>query len=342
MKNKKVSIIVPLFKSEPFLNLLVDSILNQTYQNIELVLVDDESPDRCGVIADEYACTDSRVIVIHQKNQGCCGARNSGLKVVTGDYLMFADGDDWMESDCVEYLVDLLENNNCQMSMTDGVFTPNTPLQPKRDRVRVVTNEDAACQILYMQIPVGPWNKLYDLKMIKEKNLSFSVPWFGEGLFFSVMAAQYSESVAIGHRKVYHYRLDNPNSGTTIKEVQHAVNASKNIHYIKEQLIIRTKRTEAAADWHIITNCLMMIDYIRHSRNPKMYKDLEASAVQEYRKLCPIVIKTSPLDVQSVFRYLKLYISPVMFLHLEWSIADMKEKIGWNRFKYWIKKSIIR
>ena len=92
----KVSIIVPIYRSESFIYKLVDSILAQTYKNIELILVDDESPDNCPKICDEYEKKDKRVIVIHQKNTGTCGARNAGLKKASGKYLTFADGDDWM------------------------------------------------------------------------------------------------------------------------------------------------------------------------------------------------------------------------------------------------------
>ena len=77
---KKVSIIVPLYKSESFLPKLIDSIINQSYKNIELILVDDESPDRSGEISEEYARQDNRITVIHKKNGGCCDARNKGLE----------------------------------------------------------------------------------------------------------------------------------------------------------------------------------------------------------------------------------------------------------------------
>lgn len=106
---KKVSIVVPVYKSEAFLPKLIDSVLGQSYTNFELILVDDESPDNSGKICDDYAQKDKRILVIHKKNGGCCDARNKGLEVATGEYLMLADGDDWLETDCVEYLVGLME-----------------------------------------------------------------------------------------------------------------------------------------------------------------------------------------------------------------------------------------
>ena len=93
----KVSIIVPVYNSENFLTKCVNSILQQSYKNIELILVDDESPDKSGEICDRYAQEDHRVVTIHKSNGGTCEARNVGLDHATGKYLMFADGDDWME-----------------------------------------------------------------------------------------------------------------------------------------------------------------------------------------------------------------------------------------------------
>ena len=120
---KNVSIIVPLYKSERYLPKLLNSILEQTYTNLEVILVDDGSPDDSGIIADEYKKKDNRISVIHKQNGGCCEARNAGLDIATGYYLMFADGDDWLEPDCVEYLVKIAEENNCEMSTTDAIFT---------------------------------------------------------------------------------------------------------------------------------------------------------------------------------------------------------------------------
>ncbi|MDR1774326.1 MAG: glycosyltransferase, partial [Clostridioides sp.] len=198
---KKVSIVIPLYKSEKFLTKLLDSIMNQTYKNIEIILVDDGSPDTSGEIADNYAKKDNRFLVIHKENGGCCDARNKGLEKASGEYLMFADGDDWMELDCIEYLVRIAEDNGCEMSTTDAIFTTRNREQNNFDSIRVMNKSDAVASIINtFYIPVGPWNKLYSMKIVKENNLSFSVPWFGEGLYFSAMAAQYSNKMAVGHR----------------------------------------------------------------------------------------------------------------------------------------------
>ena len=116
--NKLVSIIVPVYKVEKYLNKCVDSILNQSYRNIEIILVDDGSPDNSGVICDEYA-SDPKVKVIHQENMGLSGARNTGIDNSKGDYLMFIDSDDYIDKDMVQYLVDKSEQKNADIVICD-------------------------------------------------------------------------------------------------------------------------------------------------------------------------------------------------------------------------------
>ena len=104
-KNPLISVIVPVYKVEQFIHRCVDSILNQTYTNLEIILVDDGSPDRCGEICDEYAEKDSRIRVIHQKNGGPSAARNAGLDICTGEYIAFVDSDDYIEPDMLQQLL---------------------------------------------------------------------------------------------------------------------------------------------------------------------------------------------------------------------------------------------
>lgn len=103
-----ISVIVPIYKVEPYLRKCVDSILAQTYRNLEVILVDDGSPDGCGAICDKYAKLDSRVRVIHKPNGGLSDARNAGLDICTGRYVGFVDSDDWIEPDMYETLLALL------------------------------------------------------------------------------------------------------------------------------------------------------------------------------------------------------------------------------------------
>ena len=101
----KVSIIVPIYNVERYLEACIESILSQTYGNFELILVDDGSPDQCGIICDKYATQDSRIKVIHKENQGLGMARNTGLDYATGEFVCFVDSDDWLEQHAIEYWI---------------------------------------------------------------------------------------------------------------------------------------------------------------------------------------------------------------------------------------------
>lgn len=92
-----LSVIIPVYKVEKYLRQCVDSVINQTYKNLEIILVDDGSPDNCGKICDEYAEKDKRVKVIHQLNKGLSGARNTGTEQASGEYIAFVDSDDWLD-----------------------------------------------------------------------------------------------------------------------------------------------------------------------------------------------------------------------------------------------------
>lgn len=129
----KVSVIIPVYKAEKYIHECIESVLNQSFSDIELVLVDDGSPDNSGAICDEYALKNNRIKVYHQKNGGVCAARNKGLDMATGDYILFLDSDDYMPTDAVETLYnDAVQNNagiaigrmfcNTESTETDNSF----------------------------------------------------------------------------------------------------------------------------------------------------------------------------------------------------------------------------
>lgn len=105
MIGEKISVIIPVYKVEAYLRKCLDSVVGQTYRNLEIILVDDGSPDNCGAICDEYAAQDQRIQVIHQKNNGVSAARNAGLAAAAGEWIGWVDPDDWIEPDMYEYLL---------------------------------------------------------------------------------------------------------------------------------------------------------------------------------------------------------------------------------------------
>lgn len=115
--NELISVIVPIYKVENYLEKCVNSIINQTYKNLEIILVDDGSPDNCPKICDDLSKKDKRIKVIHKKNGGLSDARNAGIEVAKGKYLSFIDSDDYIDSDMLEYLLTELKNNNADVSI---------------------------------------------------------------------------------------------------------------------------------------------------------------------------------------------------------------------------------
>ena len=117
----KISVIVPVYRTEKYLCRCIDSILGQTFQDIELILIDDGSPDRCPEICEWYMQRDDRIRVVHQKNAGVAAARNTGLDVAMGDYFAFVDSDDWIASDMYQRMMDKAEEYDCDVVMCDCI-----------------------------------------------------------------------------------------------------------------------------------------------------------------------------------------------------------------------------
>lgn len=159
----EISIIVPVYKVEPYLRKCVDSILAQTFTDFEVILVDDGSPDNSGKICDEYASKDSRVRVIHKKNGGLSSARNAGIDVARGKYLGFVDSDDYIEKDMYELLYDNIVKEQADLSIC-GVYDLYANREPKilKTQYMVLSKIEAMKMILEAKVvSVQAWNKLY-------------------------------------------------------------------------------------------------------------------------------------------------------------------------------------
>lgn len=318
----KITIIVAVYNSEKFLRKNIESIINQTYKNLEIILVDDGSPDNSPAICDEYAAMDDRIEVIHKKNGGTCEARNYGLARTTGKYVSIIDGDDWLEPDYVEYLINLIKVTDSDMAMTDHIFTTRDRQQIKNDNIEIWTNEEAATAIIYPRIAIGPWNKMYKVSMLKEHNLTFSVPWSGEGLYFSCMAAQFSNHVGVGHRKIYNYRLNNTQSGLTNYRVIMGTNALENIKYIGKVSAIRTPRFMNAVNWHIWKNYNYVLFLIIATNSIRENKDLYKDCLKNIRRRLFDVVLYSEFGIKSKLKMIFKGVFPVYCAKRELKIAQ--------------------
>lgn len=306
-----ISVVVAIYNSEKFLDRLINSITKQTYRNLDIILVDDGSPDGSGAICDKWAAGDNRIRVLHKENGGTCDARNKGIELARGDYLVIIDGDDWLADDYVEYLLKLIQRPGVNMAMTDSVFTTRDMIQNPTDEIRDLTPEEAVSYILYPKIPIGPWNKMYAISSIKEHNLTFSTKWSGEGLYYTTMAAQWSTGVALGHRRIYYYRLNNSQSGLTHYNVQMGLNACENIRLIRDSLIIRTPKTLNAANWHIWKNYGYLLFLIVATGQEEKYAKEYRDCIRNMRRRLPSVILKSELGPRAKLGMLRRGLFPV-------------------------------
>lgn len=171
MKNNKlVSVIMPVYNVEPYLSKSIKSILNQTYHNFELILVDDGSPDRCPEICDAYAARDGRISVIHKSNGGQAEARNVGMAKARGDYLYFIDSDDYAEPNALEVLIDIAEKEKADLVIADirVVNEHGNVLQSGQGQYTFDDNTTFSpleAAIGFAKLDWGPWNKLYARKV---------------------------------------------------------------------------------------------------------------------------------------------------------------------------------
>ena len=138
-----VSVIVPVYNIEQYLNICMDSILAQSYHSLQIVLVDDGSTDNSGVICDEYAAKDPRVTVIHKENGGLSDARNAGIEIVKGEYVTFVDSDDMLNPRTIEYLIDLITEYNGDISVCQSMVVQENDF----DYSQFTNNSDEIIQL---------------------------------------------------------------------------------------------------------------------------------------------------------------------------------------------------
>lgn len=182
MKNSKISVIIPIYNVEKYLRKCLNAIVNQTYKNLEIILVDDESPDNCSKICEEYAKKDERIIVIHKKNGGQASARNRGLDIATGDYISFIDPDDYIEKDFYEHLITLASEHNADIAECSfkKLYENTGKIEKvfKKENEIVVTDNEGALNRLFSEKfnvylnTIVTWNKIYKRKLFKKIRFS--------------------------------------------------------------------------------------------------------------------------------------------------------------------------
>ena len=309
-----VSVIIGMYKGEKYINECIDSVLNQDYSNLELILVDDGSPDNCGEIADKYKLKDDRVIVIHQNNSGVSVARNNGLDRAKGEYICIVDQDDVLSRDYISYFYGLIKKYNADIALTPTAdkFFETIKEDFRTDKVTIWSGEQTAEAMLYHKIIIAPWNKMISKKLLDNNDVRFNSDFFGgEGFAFSVQAYQYAERIAVGQKKVYHYRVGDPESGASkfrISSVESSLNAQQ---FIRNTFVSPTPALIKAwrfSNWHTYCDCLnMMVGCEATEDYPEEYRKLR----NECRKEAALALK-APISIQQKLRGVLFMINPYM------------------------------
>lgn len=252
-----ISIIVPIYKVERYLERCIQSIVNQTYNNLEIILVDDGSPDSCPTICDKWANKDSRIKVIHKQNGGLSDARNAGMAIATGDYVGFVDSDDWIAQDMYLNLYKAMQTDHsdiaaCAVEMVWDNGSPNRPFYaPVNCTLAANELQSALLEEKFLKHPV--WYKLYRFDIICD--IPFEVGKVHEDVFWTYQAIENAKKISFIDYVGYYYRQ----RSDSIMGAEFSLNQLDMIEALYERYLFifeHHPELESAAKCNIWTSCL--------------------------------------------------------------------------------------
>lgn len=221
MTTPLISVIVPVYRVEEYLERCVKSILSQTYKNLEVILVDDGSPDQCPAICDACAEKDARVKVIHQENKGLSGARNAGIDAASGEYLAFVDSDDYVSPHFIEELYQLLQDTGCAIGQCRFSYVKGDGLVEEGDSAFCIYRGESLMEQLYgpeekATCFVVAWNKLYRAELFKETGIRYPEGRIHEDEATTYRLFHEAKKLAFLDRALYGYYTENGGSITSV------------------------------------------------------------------------------------------------------------------------------
>lgn len=221
MTTPLISVIVPVYQVEEYLERCVKSILSQTYKNLEVILVDDGSPDQCPAICDACAEKDVRVKVLHQENKGLSGARNAGIDAASGEYLAFVDSDDYVSPHFIEELYQLLQDTGCAIGQCRFSYVKGDGLVEEGDSAFCIYRGESLMEQLYgpeekATCFVVAWNKLYRAELFKETGIRYPEGRIHEDEAITYRLFHEAKKLAFLDRALYGYYTENGGSITSV------------------------------------------------------------------------------------------------------------------------------
>ncbi len=207
--NKKVSIVVPIYNVEKYLDKCINSVVNQTYKNIEILLIDDGSTDNSGKIAEKWTKKDDRITVYHKANGGLSDARNYGIKKANGNYICFIDSDDWVENNYIERLLLKICENDCDISICNPIYDFEDSIskvkQKKNSKNNYIMNSEEAILQLnnFRYFDMSAWCKLYKIELFN--NIKFPKGKYCEDFYIMYKLFDKANKIIYFNEYLYHY-----------------------------------------------------------------------------------------------------------------------------------------
>ena len=275
----KLTIIVPVYKVPyNYLEKCIESIINQTYENLEIILIDDGSPDDCGLICDKYQKQDLRINVIHKQNGGLSQARNTGVINATGDYLMFVDGDDWLEADCCEIVVNKILEKECDFLMFK-VYKNYRNKEIKIKNYSMVNNflyyekdkEELLSNFFKIESNItSAYAKVFKTEFLRENNIYHNedYPQGVEGFIFVLYCLLKFKKCYFLDEYLYHYMYNENSISSSHNEENHYLVLS-GMNYIKKILEENGILEKYKIDFYTRINHIIITTAISGYFNPK-------------------------------------------------------------------------
>lgn len=301
MKESLVSVIIPVYKVEKYLNKCVDSVLNQTYKNLEIILVDDGSPDGCPKMCDEFADKDKRIKVIHKKNGGLSDARNAGIETATGKYLTFIDSDDFIINTMIEEMYSVMTKHDCDIAMCNWQqIKEGCGHESAGDGKTVLFRDNEVFELLFnKRVPLimTAWGKLYKKDIFNE--IRYPKGKIHEDEFVIHKILNLAKKVCYIDKKFYCnlYRESSiTGQGFSLKRLDGVEAKKQRLEFVKNNRIDYYQQALEQYLKSIIINFCMLRKY-------KLSKDVEGELLKEFNSLYK-ELKTKSL-IMKLFKFSK-------------------------------------
>lgn len=307
-----ISVIIPVYNSVSYLNRCIQSVISQVYQDWECILVDDGSTDGSGLLCDQWGQKDLRLKVIHQENQGVSAARNHGINVSNGDFLIFIDSDDWVEPNYISELVNHRDGADMVVSGIVGEYSDGKKesVVPLQQGVIEISEKDADlfAHLNETSLLYGPVNKLYVAEIIKSNNIAFPEDYsYGEDLLFNFHYLEYAHKISMIPVATYHYM-----HGASVLSVKKRLNQFDNDYklwtirrdfFVKRGMFTRfAQRVLYTFLWGQIYNGIFLFRAIPNCKYSYLQRIFAIPEITQLKNFCDVFVCPSWIKIAILYR----------------------------------------